>query len=510
MLKAISSNSGGGGGAVSSVSNSDGSLVISPTTGDIVASINTANSNTFSVTQTINTGTSATPCLVLQGFSALADGYDQAVLQVNNNYGENIIQFGASDENYSENWGTVNMLGNAGGRMGELEFCCNTVTGDNRRFGMHLDDNGTDGTSNLRFEQSFLGNNGAMVFWGGQNNFYGLGFNTGRSYNNPAYLLDCDGLGINGDSGLGYFTYDIGNAQGDGSGNYWNIQPNGSAYFGTQVQVNQTSNTNTNGAVAYGYSDGGYNAYSQIAWYSNSTGNLMGRLNDDGGGNYGSLFLCGNRNTQARLSEWDTMDSALSADQRCFTMHVEYSSGYYWMGWNPLGSDGNFQDNTFSVWANSTGVANGGVFINGNAIVPISALDIGGTKGLAVGSGVAGVTAAPTNGILAGGSIKSNTSFVLSGGTSSQFLKADGSTDSNNYLPYKAKGTATLASGTKAITISGVSTSNEAFVQLTTPSGTLGAAYKAVCTTNTLTITAVSVAGVTVTTDTSTLNYLVI
>ncbi len=108
-----------------------------------------------------------------------------------------------------------------------------------------------------------------------------------------------------------------------------------------------------------------------------------------------------------------------------------------------------------------------------------------------------------------GNSVK-GASIIKSGGTSTEFLKADGSVDSTTYLPYKTKGTATLVSGTKAITISGLTSSNQAFVQLVTPSGTLGAMYKAVCTTNTLTITAVSILGVTVTTDTSTLNYLII
>lgn len=71
-------------------------------------------------------------------------------------------------------------------------------------------------------------------------------------------------------------------------------------------------------------------------------------------------------------------------------------------------------------------------------------------------------------------------------------------------------GAATLASGTIAVTISGLTTSDRAFVQLTTPGGTMGAGYKAVCTTDTLTITSIAAAGTTVTTDTSTLNYMIL
>ena len=43
-----------GAAAVSAVSNSDGSLTISPTTGSVVASLNVANANTWTATQTIN------------------------------------------------------------------------------------------------------------------------------------------------------------------------------------------------------------------------------------------------------------------------------------------------------------------------------------------------------------------------------------------------------------------------------------------------------------------------
>ena len=42
---------GGGGGAVNQVKNTDGSLTISPTTGSVIASINTTHTNTFSANQ---------------------------------------------------------------------------------------------------------------------------------------------------------------------------------------------------------------------------------------------------------------------------------------------------------------------------------------------------------------------------------------------------------------------------------------------------------------------------
>ena len=71
-------------------------------------------------------------------------------------------------------------------------------------------------------------------------------------------------------------------------------------------------------------------------------------------------------------------------------------------------------------------------------------------------------------------------------------------------------GQATLVSGTKAITIAVVSTSTRAFTSVAVHGGTAGTRYKAVCTTNTLTLTAIDTSGATVTTDTSTLNYFII
>lgn len=70
-------------------------------------------------------------------------------------------------------------------------------------------------------------------------------------------------------------------------------------------------------------------------------------------------------------------------------------------------------------------------------------------------------------------------------------------------------GQTTLSSGTVTITISGLTTSDRAFVQLATTGGTLGNGYKAACTANTLTITSVVAAGTTQTLDTSTINYII-
>lgn len=71
-------------------------------------------------------------------------------------------------------------------------------------------------------------------------------------------------------------------------------------------------------------------------------------------------------------------------------------------------------------------------------------------------------------------------------------------------------GQTTLVAGTKAITITGLTTSSKAFVTLVTASGTsLTTQYQAVCSSNTVTIQANVAAGTINVSDTSTLNYQV-
>lgn len=73
-------------------------------------------------------------------------------------------------------------------------------------------------------------------------------------------------------------------------------------------------------------------------------------------------------------------------------------------------------------------------------------------------------------------------------------------------------GQVALVSGTKSITISGLTTASRAFIQGVSQAGTVSTTfeYAAVCTANTLTITALTTGNVTNTLDTSTLNYFVI
>lgn len=75
-----------------------------------------------------------------------------------------------------------------------------------------------------------------------------------------------------------------------------------------------------------------------------------------------------------------------------------------------------------------------------------------------------------------------------------------------------SSGQTTLVAGTKAVTISGLTTTNKAIVSLVAQGGTSTGVYEyaGVCTANTLTITAVDVTGTKVATDTAVVNYFIL
>jgi hypothetical protein len=161
------------------------------------------------------------------------------------------------------------------------------------------------------------------------------------------------------------------------------------------------------------------------------------------------------------------------------------SAQYYW-----LNNSGNFLTNVIygSSFAGSTaGVTNAGLgFMGGN--VPVM---VGPTSGSSLYF--------ITNNV-------QRLSFDQNGNATFGIGKF-GITEGTN----GRTGQTTLVSGTKAITISGLTTSSRAFVTLVTPSGTSSTVtYQGVCTSNTLTLQANVAAGTINVADGSTLNYLVI
>lgn len=104
-----------------------------------------------------------------------------------------------------------------------------------------------------------------------------------------------------------------------------------------------------------------------------------------------------------------------------------------------------------------------------------------------------------------------NTYFPTLAGTGVRGVQTDAN---GNIAPvaYQSmvSGQAVLVAGVVAVTITGLTTSSLALgIVIAVTGGTQGTTYKAVCTANTLTITAITTTGTTVITDTSTLNYLI-
>lgn len=102
------------------------------------------------------------------------------------------------------------------------------------------------------------------------------------------------------------------------------------------------------------------------------------------------------------------------------------------------------------------------------------------------------------------------TSRYLTSLTPTQILAAINAANSN-VAGLGTSGQVALVAGTKAITIPGLTTSNLGFVQLVAPNtASLTIQYKAVCTANTLTITALVAAGTINAADISTVNYAIL
>lgn len=99
----IINQTGSGGGAVSSVANSDGTLTISPTTGNVVPSLNLAHANTWTAAQTINNSVTIANTGLIglninstnTGNSAYPINFNRATVSVQNAFN---MQTGGTDE----------------------------------------------------------------------------------------------------------------------------------------------------------------------------------------------------------------------------------------------------------------------------------------------------------------------------------------------------------------------------------------------------------------------------
>ncbi len=103
---------------------------------------------------------------------------------------------------------------------------------------------------------------------------------------------------------------------------------------------------------------------------------------------------------------------------------------------------------------------------------------------------------------------------IITTPASPAILTVKGGTTISNLasFTFDSAGSTTLIAGTKAVTVTGITASSIPILTLQSQGGTVTTIveYKAVCTTNTLTITAVTSAKATNTTDTSTVGYLIV
>jgi hypothetical protein len=138
------------------------------------------------------------------------------------------------------------------------------------------------------------------------------------------------------------------------------------------------------------------------------------------------------------------------------------------------------------------------VFLKGQTIGFVGASTLTDPQTLFVSSPIAGTNATFTNNYAA--TFDGNISLATAG--NKIFIK-EGTGGS--------LGQTSLVSGTKAVTVTGVTTSTRCLTQLVTPSGTtLTTTYQCVCTANTVTLQANVAAGTINTADGSTLNYFLV
>lgn len=184
----------------------------------------------------------------------------------------------------------------------------------------------------------------------------------------------------------------------------------------------------------------------------------------------------------------------------------------------PLSLHVNKNKNIIDLYADdvSTSVVNAGIFIDANQSLKIGAYNTtaNGDLGLFVSNGYN----FPTITIKHAGRVLISPSGSGITDDASSLLQVGGNLAISLGSELKIKegtngfaGQTTLVSGTKAITITGVTTGSRAFVTLVSPSGTsLTTSYQAVCTSNTLTLQANVAAGTINIADGSVLNYFIV
>lgn len=168
---------------------------------------------------------------------------------------------------------------------------------------------------------------------------------------------------------------------------------------------------------------------------------------------------------------------------------------------SPASQNATYRHARFNYTVNQTGSATGNTF--GVVIDPTYTANTGNATGIYYNPTVTSVSGTHNAMELVVGNVAVTNGNLTFGTAGNKITITEGS---NGRV-----GQTVLVSGTKAITISGLTTSSRAFIQLVTPTGvTLTTTYQAVCTANTLTLQANVAAGTINAADGSTVNYWVL
>lgn len=421
----INLESTGGVGAVSSVSNSDGSLTISPTTGAVVGSLNTAHANTWTANQTFNneiilaTTTDATHGVIYQSTNPFL-----------HSFGTDNLFLGANAGNFTLT-GFNNVGIGSGSLSGATSASFNTAIGKNTMIGL------TTGIANVAI------GNGALASVTG-----GAGSNTAIG---DAALFTYNGSGNTAIGALALFNANssasqctaIGNqalfnlisgaqniAIGDQSGV---ALTTGSGNTLIGISCLSTSQIATNnvclGLGAMQFTPVGSGASENMAIGHNAMINVQGNSNVGIGNNAGSTAAAN------YFCTFIGSDTNMDASTVSFNGNYATAIGY---GAKVKGSN-----------IMSLGGENGSGFeadiVIGARLVNNSRVQIYNNLATKIGLIVNGFTSQSadlqqwqdiSNAVLAKVDSAGNftaASLIKTGGTSSQFLKADGSVDSTVY-----------------------------------------------------------------------------
>lgn len=475
-------------GGVTSVSNSDSSLTISPTTGAVVASLNTAHANTWTGQQTFG---SAPVFSTLPQNQLLYPNGSGVVSSDPRLLWNPVTQILTDTGTLSVARGTSNLPGTVSTTSGST-----TVTGVSTKFTTSFNPNGGD--------IIILSNGDAGTI----------------SFVTSDTILDITTTWPNNTSGLTYSS--------NSNTNGFIVEPNGWVGVGTMIPTNRLD------VYCHGFeemrirNDTSF-AYASFRMLNDTNTDSNSFFSAYTGSASGGIWTSGASGTQGALGTTaaNPVTIATNGTQRIYISGASTSSAATKVGIGLSGNSGNVSA-ILHLRAGSATAGTAPLKINTMSALlttaETNAFEVFGDKvyytiptgpqrteftlnDSALTSGR--VPFAATNGRL-------NDSANLTYTSGTGLLVSDNLklTTVGNALYVKEgtggfQGIATMVAGVTTVTITGLLATDHCFINLRVPGGTLGNRIKAVCTTNTLTITSIGLTGTTNTLETSTYDYFI-